>query len=111
MRRGAVAGREFKPLILGGIVACRKVDPTGGYRLRTGELVKFAGVRDLARFLADSEETRSAFVEQLFHYMIKQPIRAYGQETLPELRNSFAANGFNIRHLAVDIVTTAALNK
>ena len=59
---------------------------SGGYRTRNGDLVKFNGVRDLANFLADSEETRSTFVEQLFHYMIKQPIRAYGPETLPKLR-------------------------
>jgi hypothetical protein len=90
--------------------AGKPIDSKGGYRTRTGELVKFHGVRDLANFLAESDETRSTFVEQLFHDMIKQPIRAYGPETLPELRNSFAANGFNIRRLAVDIVTTAALN-
>ena len=89
--------------------AGKPIDSSGGYRMRTGELVKFAGVRDLANFLADSDETRSAFVEQLFHYMIKQPIRAYGPETLPNLRQQFAANRFNIRRLAVDIVTAAAV--
>ena len=90
--------------------AGKRIDPSGGYRTRNGDLVKFNGVRDLANFLADSDETRSTFVEQLFHYMIKQPIRAYGPETLPSLRNSFAANAFNIRRLAVDIVTAAAMN-
>src|SRR5439155_18918304 len=88
--------------------AGKPIDPTGGYRRRTGEMVQFHGVRDLANFLADSDETRSTFVEQLFHYMIKQPIRAYGPETLPNLQQSFAANRFNIRRLAVDIVTAAA---
>ena len=63
----------------------------------------------VAEFLAKSDETRSAFVEQLFHYMIKQPIRAYGKDMLPQLRESFAKNEFNIRRLAVDIVTTAAV--
>jgi hypothetical protein len=89
--------------------AGKPINASGGYRQRSGELVKFSGVRELANFLADSEETRSTFVEQLFHYMIKQPIRAYGPETLPNLRNSFAANGFNIRRLAADIVSAAAL--
>jgi len=88
--------------------AGKPINASGGYRQRSGELVKFSGVRELANFLADSEETRSTFVEQLFHYMIKQPIRAYGPETLPNLRNSFAANGFNIRRLAADIVSAAA---
>ena len=39
--------------------------------------MKFDGARELAAFLAGSEETHDAFVEQLFHYLVKQPIRAY----------------------------------
>jgi len=85
----------------------KRIDATGGYRTRTGDVVKFSGVRDLANFLAKSEETHSAFVEQLFHYMIKQPIRAIGPETLPNLKKSFVANEFSIQRLMVDIVTTA----
>src|SRR5262249_7880449 len=90
--------------------AGKPIDPTGGYRTRNGDLVKFSGVRDLANFLAGSDETRSTFVEQLFHYMIKQPIRAYGPETLPTLQNIFAENEFNIRRLAAEITTAAAMN-
>jgi hypothetical protein len=89
--------------------AGKPIDPSGLYRQRNGDVVKFSGVRGLADFLAASEETHAAFVEQLFHYMIKQPVRAYGPRTLPDLRNSFAAKGFNIRQLVVDIVSTAAL--
>lgn len=89
--------------------AGKPIDATGSYRTRTGELVNFHGVRDLANYLADSDETRSSFVEQLFHYMIKQPIRAYGADTLPKLRDRFAANRYSIRRLAADIVTTAAM--
>ena len=69
----------------------------------------FAGARELATFLADSEETHAAFVEQLFHYLVKQPVRAYGPETLAELRESFAANEFNIRKLMVEIMAASAL--
>ena len=71
--------------------------------------MKFNGVRELAAFLADSEETHTAFVEQLFHHLVKQPVRAYGPETLPDLRRSFAANEFNIRKLVVEIMATSAL--
>jgi hypothetical protein len=88
--------------------AGKPIDTTGMYRRRNGDVVKFRGVRDLAEFLAKSDETHAAFVEQMFQYMIKQPIRAYGQDTLPNLRNSFAQNGFNIRRLAARIVTVAA---
>lgn len=88
--------------------AGRPIDPTGLYRRRNGQVVKFQGVRDLANFLANSPETHSAFAEQLFHYMIKQPIRAYGLDTLPNLSNLFAKHDFNIRQLAIEIATTAA---
>ena len=62
------------------------IDATGTYQTRTGEVVKFTGVRDLATFLAGSEETHEAFVEQLFHHLVKQPIRAFGPRKLPDLR-------------------------
>jgi hypothetical protein len=89
--------------------AGKPIDASGGYRTRSGDLVKFHGVRELANFLVDSEETRSTFVEQLFHYMIKQPIRAYGPEALPNLRDAFSKNECNIRRVAVEIVTKAAM--
>jgi hypothetical protein len=75
----------------------RPVDATGAYQTRAGEVVRFAGVRDLAGFLAGSEEVHEAFVEQLFHHLVKQPVRAFGPWKLSELRQSFAANHFSIR--------------
>jgi cytochrome c553 len=87
----------------------RSIDATGAYQTRTGKVVKFAGVRDLATFLAGSDEVQEAFVEQLFHYLIKQPIRGYGPRKLSDLRQSFADNHYNVRKLMVAIVTTAAL--
>ncbi len=87
----------------------KPVDASGGYRTRNGEIVNFSGVRDLATFLANSEETHSAFVEQLFHGLIKQPIRAFGSQTRSVLRQKFVENNFNIRKLVIEIVATAAL--
>ena len=66
-------------------------------------------MRDLATFLANSDETHAAFVEQLFHYLVKQPVRAYGLQTSPELQQAFVRNNFSIRREVVEIVTTAAL--
>jgi cytochrome c553 len=87
----------------------RPIDATGTYETRKGELVKVDGVRELAAFLARSEETHSAFVQQLFHYMVKQPIRSCGSQTLPELRRFFIAHDFNVRKLMTEIVATSAL--
>jgi hypothetical protein len=86
----------------------RQIDTTGSYLTRSGEEVKFGGVRDLAKFLAGSEETHTALVQQLFHYTVKQPIRAYGPQTLPELRASLVRNEFNLRKLIVEIVVVSA---
>ncbi len=87
----------------------RPIDATGTYESRSGEFVKVDGVRELAAFLARSEETHSAFVQQLFHYMVKQPIRSCGAQTLPLLRRSFIAHDFNVRKLMTEIIATSAM--
>ena len=86
----------------------KPINASGTYVTRDGQTVEFSGVRDLATFLAESEETHTAFVQQLFHYLVKQPVRAYGDRQLPELTRSFRENQFNIRRLVATIVASAA---
>ncbi len=87
----------------------RPIDATGAYQTRSGDVVRFTGVRDLATFLAGSDEVQDAFVERLFHNLVKQPERAFGPRTLPDLRQSFVAHRCSIRELMVNIMATAAL--
>lgn len=87
----------------------KPIDATGTYVTRTGQRKSFENLRQLADFLAESEETHGAFVDQLFHNLIKQPIRAHGLQTPDELRNSFASSQLNIRQLMVEIAIRAAL--
>ncbi len=87
----------------------KPIDATGTYLTKAGEVKKFAGVKDLAKFLAGSEETQDAFVEQVFHHLIKQPARAFGPRKLAELRQSFVANQYNVRKLLVEIIAETAL--
>lgn len=87
----------------------RPVDATGAYQTRSGGTATFDGARDLGAFLAGSDEAHAAFVEQLFHYLVKQPIRAFGAHTPANLRKSFAANDFHVRKLIVEVVRTSAL--
>jgi hypothetical protein len=89
----------------------KPVDASGSYVTRGGEQVNFGGVRELASFLAASDETHAAFVEQLFQYFVKQPIRAYGPEEHGRLKQSFVGNQFHIRKLMTEIVADAALAK
>jgi cytochrome c5 len=87
----------------------KPIDATGTYQTRAGEAVTFKGARDLAKFLAGSEETHSAFVQQLFHYLVKQPVRAFGPQELSELRESFVGHDFNIKRLMVEAMASSAL--
>jgi len=87
----------------------KPVDATGAYLTRSGDQVTFQGARDLAEFLAKTDEVQAAFAERLFHHLAQQPVQAYGPGVLEKLRSAFAAGGFNIRKLAVEVAATAAL--
>ena len=87
----------------------KPVDTRGEYLTRTGETKAFSGPLELAAFLADSPEVQAAFAEQLFHHLIQQPVRAYGANRGNELRDSFVKSGYNIRSLAVEVATSAAM--
>ena len=87
----------------------RAIDATGTYQTRSGETQTFSGVRDLAAFLAGSEETRAAVVEQIFQYLVKQPIRAYGPNALAQLEDGFVRHDYRVRDLLVEIAAASAL--
>jgi cytochrome c553 len=86
----------------------KPVDTAGEYLTRSGETKKFGGPVELGAFLADSPEVHAAFVEQLFHHLAQQPVRAYGPDVGNKLRDTFAKTGYNIRLLAAEVATTAA---
>jgi hypothetical protein len=87
----------------------RPIDATGSYLTQAGATVSFNGARELAAFLANTDETQAAFTEQLFRYMLKQPVQAFGPERLPELRKGFAENGFSVRGLLVELMAQSAV--
>lgn len=79
------------------------VDAGGRYIDRQGTETPFRGARELAHFLIESEEAHGAFVEQMFQYLTKQPIQAFGSRTYQKLRTEFPQNGFPVRRLMGDI--------
>ena len=88
----------------------RTIDAVSDYTTDEGQTIRLTGARDLAEFAAGSEQARDAFIEQLFNQVVKQPMLAYGPNVLNHLRQSFAASGFNMKKLLVDIVTVSALH-
>lgn len=87
----------------------RPIDAASDYLVDDRQTVRFAGARDVADFAVGNARAQQAFIEQLFHHVVKQPIRAYGSDTLPRLRDSFVASGFNLPKLLAEIATTGAL--
>lgn len=86
----------------------RSIDASGSYLPREGNAATFTGSRELAAFLAASPDASEAFVQDLFHAIAKQPVRAWGDDTLAALQRRFVENGFDIHHLLVDTMTVVA---
>ncbi len=88
----------------------KAISADGHFLQRSGELTRFTGARELAAFLARSEETRRSFSRQLFHHMVQQPVLAYGPDTIAELSSFFEQHEFNMKHLMVEIACRSALH-
>ena len=67
---------------------------SGSLTTTSGEEFQFAGGRPLAEFLAASSEVHATFVRQLFHYMMKQPVTAYGADHVDHLVKHFHRQRF-----------------
>ncbi len=87
----------------------RPVNAVSEYTTDDGKTVRLTGARDVAEFAVGSEHAQNAFIEQLFHQVVKQPMLAYGLNTPDRLRQSFIASGYNVQKLLEEIVTTSAL--
>ena len=89
--------------------AHRPIDASGTYVDRDGHETVFSSAFDLAEFLADSPDCRTAFADQLFHFTIKQPSDAFGANRAAELSEFFSSEQLNIRRLLREIVVSSAV--
>jgi hypothetical protein len=87
----------------------KPVNPVSEYLTDEGQTVQLSGARDVAEFALASAQAQNAFIEQLFHHVVKQSLLAYGSDTLAKLRKAFVDSGFNLRQLLVDVATLSAL--
>ena len=86
----------------------QQINAAGSYTARNGKRIEFNGARELADYLAQSEDCHHAFVESAFEHFVKQPIAAYGAQTADEITESFKESGYNIRELLVTIAVIAS---
>ena len=89
----------------------RPVHAASDYITAEGQTIHLAGATDLARHAAASAPAHRAFIEQLFHQIVKQPVEAYGPDAMDRLAAAFRASEFNIQKLIVEIATLAALHQ
>jgi cytochrome c553 len=87
----------------------RPIDAVSEYTTDDGAKVRLTGARDVAEFAAGSDHAQNAFIEQLFHQVVKQPLLAYGPDAPNRLRHSFITSGYNVQQLLVDIAALSAL--
>ena len=86
----------------------KAVDAAGYYVPKKGAKVVFKGPGDLARYLAEGDESHAAFVEKLFLNMVRQSPTAYGPRTVASLQSSFEKSGLKVGDLMVDIAVAAS---
>ncbi|MEM1443825.1 MAG: DUF1588 domain-containing protein, partial [Verrucomicrobiota bacterium] len=72
-----------------------------------GERIEIKGPRDVAEYAANSPAAHEAFVRQLFHHTVKQPLLAYGPNTGARLEDTFRNHGHSIRYLLIQMAITS----
>jgi Protein of unknown function (DUF1592)/Protein of unknown function (DUF1588)/PA14 domain/Protein of unknown function (DUF1595)/Cytochrome C oxidase, cbb3-type, subunit III len=87
----------------------KPIDSTGTYQSKSGATAVLDGPKALAAYLAASPESHTAFVQLVFHHLVKQPLNAFGGDELASLTKSFEKQNFNIRKLMVDVMAASAL--
>lgn len=86
----------------------KPIDTHGHYQPPGNDKIEFSGARDLAKFLATSQESQTAFIDEMFHFYVKQPIRAFGEKRIELLHQEFAKGNFDMQNLLMNVVATAA---
>ena len=89
----------------------KPVRATSKLKTDTGETLKLSGARDVATLAASRPSAHEAFVEQLFHHLVKQPVAAYGKDELRRLRDHFENSEFNIQELMVEMSAISVARK
>ncbi len=86
----------------------KPIDPRGSYTDRGDRVIELSGAGELAGYLETGEDAPRAFVSRAFQFFVKQPVAAYGNDTLDRLTAEFIENHYNIRQLIAEIAVVAA---
>ena len=84
----------------------KPVDSKADFHAEDGRTLPLAGARDVAEFAANTPSAHRTFIESLFHHLVKQPVRAYGDDEMENLRKAFEQGGYHIPNLIKQIAVT-----
>ena len=88
----------------------KPIDVKGHYETEDGQKIALNGARSLAEFASTNDAAQRNFIIQLFNEVAKQPVQAYGPDTLDELLASFKKSNYNIKELLVEVAVVAAMH-
>lgn len=86
----------------------RPVDSRSTYRTADGATLDISNARDVANYAVGNKSAHRAFVRKLFQHLTKQDPTAYSDNLLEMLRSEFAAEGFHIQRLIVQIAVASS---
>jgi len=86
----------------------KPVDTKGSFLDKAGGRHSFANAMELAGFIRGSRDARDSFVEQVFHHLAGQPVRAYGSGRPVELGEAFTKGGHSLKRLCCEIALVTA---
>jgi hypothetical protein len=89
----------------------KPIQAVSNYQTPEGKTIKLRGARDLAEYMSGSTSAQRGFLIQLFNQLAKQPIQAYGPDTVKDLHATFRKNGYNIQQLLVEMAVVIALHE
>ncbi len=84
----------------------KPVNARADFHAEDGRTLPLGGARDVAEFAANTPSAHRTFIESLFHHLVKQPVRAYGNEEMETLRKAFEQGGYQIPNLIKQIALT-----
>lgn len=88
----------------------KPVNPVSELPLDEEKKLRLTGPRDIVNHVVQTADGHRTFIRHLFHHTVKQPVAAYGQNTLQNLQKAFVSNEFHIQKLLAEIATLAALH-
>ena len=84
----------------------KPINAKADFHAEDGRTLPLGGARDVAEFAANAPSAHRTFIESLFHHLVKQPVRAYGDDEMENLRKAFEQGGYQIPNLIKQIALT-----